>query len=542
MSWWKEGVLYHIYPRSFKDSNGDGVGDIPGIVEKLDYLSWLGVEGIWLSPIFPSPMVDFGYDVSDYCAIDPLFGSMSNFDKLIKEAHRRKIKVLLDQVFNHTSDQHPWFQESRSSRNNPRADWYVWKDPAAGGSPPNNWISYFSGEKEASAWRWDETRGQFYLALFTPAQPDLNWENADVKRAVFDAMSFWLKRGVDGFRFDVAMSMCKDPSFKDIIPRSQEGKHAQYQAIDRYHLDPLVGRPETLLVFEEVRRFLDQYQPERIGIGEVISEKGLYHYLEFSLPGRLHLVFNYDFIDDMSLDTRKLHRLISETEKMFDTRSWPCYAMGNHDVYRVLSRLGISEKENRCAIGKLLATLQLTLRGTPVIYYGEEIGMENVSIPHEKILDPLGKTWWPLREGRDVVRTPMHWERGRLAGFSEAEPWLPVGVDKDSTHNVASQEKDPSSLLNHYRRLIHIRKHTPVLKHGAFRFLLDGHDGLLGYQRLDGSDKVVVILNFNASQAGVDLGGVGKILCGTHRNEGDSIEKRILLEPYEALVANVGDI
>ncbi len=541
MSWWKEGVLYHIYPRSFKDSNGDGVGDLPGIIEKLDYLTWLGVEGIWLSPIFPSPMADFGYDVSDYCAVDPLFGSMSDFDKLIKAAHRRGIRVILDQVLNHTSDRHPWFQESRSSRNNPRADWYIWKDPSPEGSVPNNWISYFSGENEENAWRWDEKRRQFYLALFTAAQPDLNWNNMEVRKAVLEAMSFWLQRGVDGFRFDVAMSWCKDPSFRDIIPRRQKGKHAEYRAIDRYHLDPLVGRPETFMVFEEVREFLDRFQPERVGIGEVISEMGLYHYLEFSLPGRLHLVFHYDFIEDLSLDAQKLYRLISETEKFFDTRSWPCYAMGNHDVYRVLSRLGLSEKEERWPVGKLLATLQLTLRGTPVIYYGEEIGMENVSIPYERILDPLGKTWWPHRAGRDVVRTPMRWEEGHAAGFSTAEPWLPVHGETGERENVASQRDNPASLLHYYRRLIQTRKKTSALRRGSFRFLLDGHDGLLGFQRLDGSEKVAVILNFHSSQAGGDLEGSGKILCGTHRGEGESIEKRILLEPYEALIANVGD-
>lgn len=545
MSWWKSAVFYQIYPRSFFDSNDDGIGDLKGITKKLDYLKWLGIDAIWISPFFKSPMVDGGYDISDYCDVDPIFGTMKDFDELLEEAHKRNIKVIIDQVFNHTSDQHPWFQESKKDRTNPKADWYIWMDPKPDGSPPNNWISFFSGNKPQSAWEWCEERKQYYLHLFAKEQPDLNWRNEEVKKAIFDVMRFWLDKGVDGFRFDVVSSFFKDPKFRDIVKRKKVIAPGEITPIKEYHLFPFVGRPETLLLIEEIRDLLDSYEPERIGIGEVSSYSGLFFYLLFTLPGRLHLAFNFDFLHNLTFDAHVIYNLIKNQEDLFENLSWPCYVLGNHDVYRYISRLRYLLREEgkeielpRELVSKLMATLLLTLRGTPFIYYGEEIGMENTPIPYEKIEDPMGKALWPEKEGRDTARTPMQWDDSKYAGFSNVEPWLPVNENKTYV-NVEEEKKDKNSILNYYRNLIYRRRESLALKLGDLEFVIPGINDILAYMRIYEEERKLIVLNFSDKEKKISIDYKGKVFIGTHRKEGEKIDSEINLLPFEGLVIEV---
>lgn len=490
----------------------------------------------FVSPFFKSPMADFGYDISDYMDVDPMFGTLEDFDELLEEAHKRNIRVVIDQVYNHTSDKHPWFIESKSSRENPKADWYIWKDPKPDGSPPNNWVHFFSGEKAESAWEWDERRKQYYLHLFAKEQPDLNWRNPEVRKAIFDSMRFWLERGVDGFRFDVASFYYKDPEFRDAIKRSQIDDS---RVIYTYYWDRFCARPETILAIEDIRKLLDSYG-QKVGIGEAVSDRGQNVYLEFTLEGRLHLAFNFDFMKNVTLDAQKIRDLVESTDKLFDTRAWPCYVLGNHDNYRILSRLTenmeVKEKE-KFLIAKLMATLLLTLRGTPFIYYGEEIGMEDTDVPHEKIVDPLGKNLWPKVKGRDVCRTPMQWDNGRYAGFSDVEPWLPVNPNK-SYMNVAREREDPNSVLNFYRSLLKMRKESLTLREGSIEFL-DSPINTLVYVRVKDSNKLAVILNFSGTKVALGSYFDGSIVLGSHRKSGEKISSEITLEPFESIIIDI---
>lgn len=514
--WWKGAVIYQIYPRSFYDSSGDGIGDLKGIAEKLDYIQWLGVDAIWLSPIFKSPMVDFGYDVSDYRDIDPIFGTMDDFVLLLEEAHKRNIKVILDQVYNHTSDQHPWFLESKSSRTNPKADWYIWVDGEPG-KPPNNWQSFFGG----SAWQWCEERKQYYLHLFTKEQPDLNWRNPQVKEAVLDTIDFWLKKGVDGFRFDVVNMFYKDAKFRD-NPIGEGGWQHNIFNIDR---------PETLLAVEDIQELVEKY-PERLTIGEVASPSGLYAYLEYTKPGRLNLAFNFEFMNVPNFSASAFMKVVEQTESLFRGVSWPCYVLGNHDTRRLRSRYSLEDSIEGC---KVLATLLLTLRGTTFIYYGEEIGMEEAVIPYEEIQDPEGKNLWPDKPGRDGCRTPMQWDDSEYGGFSSVKPWLPVNKNKVEV-NVKKEMNQHDSLLNHYRSLIKFRKSNPVLKWGKLK-LLNSSDEVLSYMRLYGDEKILVVLNFSEREinAGLELLENARVVHSNVRNSGEvhSIDK-LKLFPYEA--------
>lgn len=545
MPWWKSAVFYQIYPRSFYDSNNDGIGDLKGITKKLDYLSFLGIDAIWISPFFKSPMKDGGYDISDYYEIDPRFGTMEDFHELLTEAHERNIKVVIDQVYNHTSDQHPWFLESKRDRKNPKADWYIWKDPKEDGSPPNNWISFFSGNEPQSAWEWGEERKQYYLHLFSKEQPDLNWRNPKVKEEIFKIMRFWLDKGVDGFRFDVISSFFKDPEFRDIIKREKKVAPGEITSIKEYHLYPFVGRPETLLLVEEIRKLLDSYQPERVGIGEVSSYGGIFFYLLFTLPGRLHFAFNFDFLHNISFSAKKIYKLVKNQENLFENISWPCYVLGNHDVHRYISRLRnlLKEEEKNIdlpakELSKLMATLLLTLRGTPFIYYGEEIGMENTYIPYEKIEDPLGKALFPHKDGRDTARTPMQWNDSKYAGFSEVEPWLPVNENKEYV-NVEREIKEEDSILNYYRRLIHKRKESLALKLGNLEFIIPGEDDILAYKREYEKDKKIIILNISDKEKVLNIDIEGKVLLGTYKKEGERINKNINLLPFEGIIIDI---
>src|SRR6056297_1097574 len=425
--WWKGAVIYQIYPRSFQDSNHDGIGDLKGIISRLDYLQWLGIDAIWLSPIFKSPMKDFGYDISDYRDIDPMFGDLDDFKSLLQECHKRNIKVILDQVYNHTSDQHPWFQESMVSKGNPKSDWYIWVDGEKG-KPPNNWLSYFGG----SAWEWCASREQYYLHLFVKEQPDLNWRNPEVVDAVMDTIKYWLDMGVDGFRFDVVNMFYKDERLRD--DPKVEGRNSKVD-FENYYRVFENDRPETLTALEKINDLVNQYK-ERVTIGEVGSPMGMPAYFLYTMPGRLDLAFNFEFKEIVEYSPNKYKKLIEDTERLFQSIAWPSYVLGNHDSKRLSERFkGLREKKEKLQV---LATLLLTLKGTAFIYYGEEIGMEDALIPFDKIVDPAGKNLWPDYKGRDSARTPMQWDEGDFASFSGAEPWLPVTEDYQSL-NVKSQ-------------------------------------------------------------------------------------------------------
>ena len=466
-AWWKEAVVYQVYPRSFRDSNGDGVGDLAGITGKLGYLSWLGVDALWISPIYPSPMADFGYDVSDYTDVDPLFGTLEDLDALIDEAHHLGLKMVLDLVPNHTSDEHPWFVEARSSRDNPKRDWYIWRDHKPDGSPPNNWEGYFGG----SAWAWDEGTGQYYLRLFTEKQPDLNWRNPAVREAMYEVMRFWIERGVDGFRIDVLWLLIKDESFRDNPenPDWKEGDWLLSRQIRVYSGD----RPEVHEVVREMRAMADEYD-DRVLIGEIYLplERLLMYYGE-DLNG-VHLPFNFGLVTMEGWDSRTVRRLVDEYEAALPEGAWPNWVVGNHDVSRIATRV-------RPEGARLAAVLLLTLRGTPTLYYGDEIGMEDVPVPPEKARDPQGKLFPGY--GRDPARTPMRWDASPNAGFCSegVEPWLPIGGDLERV-NVVAQRRDSGSMLNLTRRLLAIRRAKPALARGSYE-TAEAPEGCFAYLR-----------------------------------------------------------
>jgi alpha-glucosidase len=484
--WWQSGVLYQVYPRSFQDSDGDGVGDLNGIAARLDHLVDLGVEGVWISPIFPSPMADFGYDVAEYCDVDPCFGTIADFDALLAAAHARGLKLLLDFVPNHSSDRHPWFVESRSSRDNPRRDWYIWRDAAPDGGPPNNWISDFGG----SAWEWDEATGQYYSHAFLKEQPDLNWRNPDLRAAMMDVLRFWFTRGVDGFRIDVLWHMVKHADFPDnpANPDYGPGMGEMHRVLQLHSTD----QPEVHAIAAEMRAIADAFSTqgrERVLIGEIyLPVERLMHYYGQGAPG-VHLPFNFQLID-AAWDARALARMIAEYEAALPTGGWPNWVLGNHDRPRVATKRGQAQ-------ARVAAMLLLTLRGTPTLYYGDEIGMEDVAIPADRVRDPRERREPGLGLGRDPVRTPMPWDAGAGAGFTTGAPWLPLGADHRS-RNVAVQHDAPGSMLTLYRHLLALRRAHPALAIGDFA-LVEAAGDVLAYRRTHGDEAVVVALNLGAT-------------------------------------------
>ncbi|GAU85599.1 maltodextrin glucosidase [Bosea sp. BIWAKO-01] len=476
-------MIYQIYPRSFQDGNGDGMGDLGGIGQRLDYLAGLGIDAIWISPIYPSPMVDFGYDVSDYCDIDPRFGTLADFDALLAQAHARGIKVLLDFVPNHSSDRHPWFVESRASRKNPKRDWYLWRDAAADGGPPNNWVSDFGG----SAWEWDEATGQYYYHAFLTQQPDLNWRNPAVQAAMFDVMRFWFDRGVDGFRIDVLWHLIKAESFPDNPPNA--AYHPALGEMHRVLQLHSTDQPEVHAIAAEMRAIADSYgatgRGDRLLIGEIyLPVDRLMHYYGRERP-EMHLPFNFQLIDAV-WEARALAALISTYEAALPPGGWPNWVLGNHDRPRVATRLGQAQ-------ARVAAMLLLTLRGTAILYYGDELGLSDVPIPLEQERDPRGLREPGLRLGRDPVRTPMPWDGSVHAGFSTAQPWLPLNADWP-TRNVARMMQEPASILRLYHRLLAIRRAHPALAIGDFA-LLEADGDVLAYERREGAQRLIIALN-----------------------------------------------
>jgi alpha-glucosidase len=479
-SWWQRGIVYQIYPRSFQDSDGDGIGDLAGIARRLDHLVFLGVDALWISPIFPSPMADFGYDVADYCAIDPLFGDLAAFDLLVGEAHRRGLTVILDLVPNHTSERHPWFVESRASRDNAKRDWYLWRDPGSDGGPPNNWLSNFGG----GGWEWDAATAQYYFHSFLKEQPDLDWRNPAVRQAIYDVLRFWLDRGVDGFRVDVIWLLIKDDQLRDnpVNPAFRPGEASQNRLLSLYTAD----RPEMQEIVAEMRDVLDAYDG-RVLIGEIyLPVERLVAYYGKDLRGA-HLPFNFQLIG-AAWSAAAIARIIAEYEAALPDGAWPNWVLGNHDNHRIASRIGAAQ-------ARVAAMLLLTLRGTPTIYYGEEIGMADVAIPAEEVRDPYEKRQPGLGLGRDPERTPMPWDGGPNGGFTHGTPWLRLAPDHAS-RNVAAQAQDATSILALYRRLIALRRAHLELALGRLEGV-EAIGNVLVYQRRQGSGRLAVLLNLS---------------------------------------------
>jgi alpha-glucosidase len=477
--WWRSAVVYQIYPRSFADGNGDGIGDLAGLRARLDHLAWLGVDALWLSPIYPSPMADFGYDVADYCDVDPVFGSLAELDALVGEAHARGLRVILDWVPNHTSDRHPWFVESRADRASPRRDWYVWRDPAADGAPPNNWVAAFP--PSTRAWTLDAASGQYYLHLFLREQPDLNWANPDVRRAMHAVLRFWLDRGIDGFRMDVIHLIGKDAALADDPPPFDRLPHviAHESAETHAHL-------------REIRALLDGYPGERMAVGEVVvvPEERVWTY--YGQGDELHLAFNLPHQLRTPWDAAAWRARIARTEAALSPRGgWPAWVLSNHDNPRHRTRYGGSEARARAA-----AVLLLGLRGTPFLYAGEELGLEDAAIAPGRAVDP---------GGRDGCRAPLPWTIAPPHGWTGAEPWLPFVADAGE-RSVEAQRRDPASLLQLYRRLLVARRASPALRAGALR-LVDAPDGVVAWERAAGGDRRLVLVNFGAEAARFDAQG-----------------------------------
>ena len=526
--WWQEGVVYQIYPRSFADSEGDGTGDLRGVISRLDHLEWLGIDAIWLSPIYPSPMADFGYDISNYTGIHPIFGTLEDFDELVEQAHERGFKIVLDFVPNHTSDEHPWFVESRSSRENPKRDWYIWADPAPGGGPPNNWESNFGGP----AWTWDEKTGQYYLNSFDPKQSDLNWRNPEVREAMYDVMRFWYERGVDGFRIDVLNIMIKDEHLRDdpVNPNWKPGSDPGTLNERVYSED----RPEVHGIVKEMRELADSYG-ERVLIGEIyLPVERLVAYYGEKMDG-VHLPFNFQLILLEDWDAGKVRRIVEDYEAALPEGGWPNWVLGNHDQSRVASRIGTGR-------ARLAQMLLLTLRGTPTVYYGDEIGMHDVEIPEHLVVDPRGKEH--PKFSRDPARTPMQWDDTPNAGFTTGYPWLPV-ADDFTEINVSAQLKDPDSMLTFFRLLIQLRKKSPALNAGSYASMEAGNDTVFAFIRERDGQRILVALNFSDQPQRVEpteTENGGRILCSTHMDRYDAIEPgKLGLRPFEGVVVLLDD-
>ena len=522
--WWQRGTVYQIYPRSFQDSNGDGIGDLPGIISRLDYLRWLGVDAIWISPIYPSPMADFGYDVADYVDVHPMFGNLDDFDRLLTAAHARGLKVILDFVPNHTSNQHPWFRESRSSRDNPKRDWYIWRDPAPDGGPPTNWLSNFGGP----GWTLDDTTGQYYYHAFLPEQPDLNWRNPEVVEAMLGALRFWLDRGVDGFRVDVIWHLIKDDQFRHnpINEDWTEGENPFHRVIPFYTTD----RPEVHDVISRMRALFDEYD-ERVLIGEIyLPVERLVSYYGADMQG-CHLPFNFQLIL-AEWDGPHIARLIREYEEAIPQDGWPNWVLGNHDQHRIASRIGREQ-------ARVAAMMLLTLRGTPTLYYGDELGMQDVEIPPDRVMDPFEKNVPGQGHGRDPERTPMQWSADPQAGFSTAEPWLPIATDFPEA-NVEAERKDPTSMLSLYRGLIELRRGEPALEVGRFE-PVEAHDLLAYIRRARGGEAdFLVVLNLTPDgrifRRPEEL-GAGSIVLSTYLDrQGEPLTNELTVRGDEGIV------
>jgi len=523
--WWRDGVIYQVYPRSFQDSNGDGAGDLNGILSRLDYLVSLGVDAVWISPIYPSPMADFGYDVAHYTGVDPLFGTIDDFDALLAGVHARGLKLILDFVPNHTSDQHPRFLESRSARDNPKRDWYLWRAAAADGGPPNNWMSNFGG----SAWTWDEVTQQYYYHSFLKEQPDLNWRNPEVKAAAFDAMRFWLDKGVDGFRMDVLWLLIKDDQFRSNPPNPEyRGGNSFWSVLPKYTAD----QPETHAIVREMRALLDSYG-DRVLIGEIylpVADLVKYygdtpHLAGAQMPFNFHLILN-------AWDAGSIAELIRTYESALPPGAWPNWVLGNHDQHRLATRIGAAQ-------ARVAAVLLLTLRGTPTLYYGDELGMPDARIAPGDVQDPAEKNQPGFGLGRDPERSPMLWENRENAGFtlSGVKTWLPLAWDWPQ-YTVETQHADPRSMLALYRALLKLRRSSSALVGGSVEDVR-GADGALSYLRAQAGERVQMHLNLTGEVRWVET-LTGMVLLSSYLDgEGFEIGGWVKLRAGEGIVVKV---
>ena len=524
VAWWQHGVVYQVYPRSFQDSDGDGVGDLRGIEARLDYLAELGIDALWLSPIYPSPMADFGYDVANYCDIDPRFGTLADFDGLLAAAHERNLRVILDFVPNHSSSQHPWFIDSKSARTSGKRDWYIWREPAPGGGPPNNWVSDFGG----SAWEWDEATGQYYLHAFLKEQPDLNWRNPAVQQAMYDVLRFWFARGVDGFRIDVLWHLVKAEGLPDNPPNAAyRADMGEMHCVLQLHS---TDQPEVHAIAGEMRRIADGFG-ERVLIGEIyLPVERLMHYYGVGTPG-VHLPFNFQLVD-APWDARGLSAMIAAYEAALPTGGWPNWVLGNHDRPRVADRLGEAQ-------ARVAAMLLFTLRGTPTLYYGDELGLGRVEIPPALVQDPRELREPGLGLGRDPVRTPMPWDETVNAGFTTGVPWLPLSPDWVE-RNVASQTRAPGSMLALHRSLLALRRSRAALSVGDFALLdVGGSGGVLAYERRHDGDRLLVALNLGRAPQELTLPAWAhhaQTLLSTLDGAPCEIGERLRLRPDEGVV------
>ena len=531
-AWWRHAVIYEVYPRSFADSNGDGVGDLNGITSKLDYLQALGVDAIWITPCFPSPQVDFGYDVSDYVNIDPMYGTLADFDRLVAEAKKQNIRVILDFVVNHTSDQHPWFLDSKSSRTSAHRDWYIWRDGKGPGQPPNNWLSTFG----LSAWKYDPTTKQYYYHYFYPEQPDLNWRNPQVEKAMFDVTRFWYRRGVAGFRLDAVDTLFEDPNLTDnpVLPGTD--KFGRPKMLEKYNKK----LPEMHTTLQGLRKVADEYDAVLIGETWTSNVAQLEEYYgangnELQLPMDLMLT-------ELPLSANTLREHIKAVNA---ARGWPTYVITNHDIRRSYSRY--ADGVHNDDIAKMMAGLYLTLRGTAIMYYGEEIGMENNDPKRkEDVKDPEGILGWPKEIGRDGERTPMQWNGSVNAGFTTGKPWLPL-PESAKTHNVEAESKNPNSVLSFYKRVIDLRKTEPGLLEGEYISLNEADPNVLSYLRKGKDGTVLVVLNVSgkAQSASFELskqGMAGAKVTALAQNAvsaPDGVLKDVKLEPYGVYIGRV---
>ena len=530
-AWWQHAVFYEIYPRSFADSNNDGIGDLNGISSKMSYLHDLGVDAIWISPCYPSPQVDFGYDVSDYESIDPMHGTLADFDGMVAEGKKQNVKIILDFVPNHTSDQHPWFLDSKSSRTSAHRDWYIWRDGKGPGKPPNNWISIFGG----SAWTLDPTTNQYFYHFFYKQQPDLNWRNPAVEKTMLDTTRWWYQRGVSGFRLDAVDTLFEDPELRDnpVLP----GTNVQGDPnMENQYNDKL---PEVHEELQKLRKVADDYNA--VLIGETwtsnIAELDRY-YGQGSHELQLPMDFMFTMVNQLS--PPEFRRQIAAVDA---AHGWPVFVISNHDIQRSYNRYG--DGKNNDAIAKLMGAFYLTLRGTPIMYYGEEIGMENNDpTRREDVKDPIGRTGWPKEKGRDGERTPMQWNTAPNAGFSDATPWLPVPPSY-KTHNVASESQDPNSVLNLYKKVLALRHTNQALLEGSYVALNENDPNVMSYLRSYKGKAVLVALNMSASPQKTTLNLSGQGLTQIFLNtliaspSASARGNQVTLEPFGLLIAEV---
>jgi alpha-glucosidase len=524
--WWREAIIYQVYPRSYLDTNGDGVGDLPGITAKLDYIASLGVDIVWLSPFFKSPMKDFGYDIADYCDVDPLFGTLADFDALVARAHALGLKIMIDQVMAHTAENHPWFVESRASRDNPKADWYVWSDPLPDGNPPNNWLSVFGG----SAWQWDSRRKQYYMHNFLVSQPQLNFHNPQVQQAHLDALRFWLERGVDGVRMDACNFHFHDRTLQSNPPALVRDT-STVTDVNPYGMQAHIHdktQPENIAFLQQLRKLLDEYGA--VAIGEVGADDSLAVMADYTSGGdKLHMAYSFNLLTPQ-FSSRHIRRQVEE----FNARvkdGWASWSVGNHDSIRVATRW--SSGERTPALSKLVLALQLSLKGTPCLYQGDELALPEADVPYELLQDPYGITFWPEFKGRDGCRTPMPWTGDAPhAGFTTGTPWLPVPPEHVALAEEG-QDKDPQSTLNFARTIIHWRRTQPALTRGDIVFFDVPEQALALRRDADGAPSVLAVFNVTNAPLTFDWPqAAGATKLEGHGLQGDVNGTTVTLPPY----------